>query len=237
MYKTEMSQKRLDPYPMKLKIPFRKKSASQKGRDSVDTHFELWSRDTFEGRTFLCAVFDNYEDARAALNQCRMEALSQDEELRDSYWLAGTDIANILERERRERERSFACRREEEYNPEHLRTVCDRAADRFAEFLRKNERHPILRQNVGGEWNHSDDCFNKISFEMGRSDAHGVFFVSLWVWIRASAHYQGGGISSFVLDGPTIDGLCEKLRELETREMLFAKACHLIKRYFEGDRP
>ena len=163
--------------------------------------------------------------------------LSQDEALRDSYWLAGTDIAGILERERRERERLSACRREVGYNPEHLRTACDRAADRFADFLRKNAKHPILHQRVGGEWDHPEDCFNKISFEMGRSDAHGVFFVSLWVWIRASAHYQGGGVSTFVLDDPAIDGLVEKLRDPETRQRLFETAGHLIKEHYTGHRP
>lgn len=236
---------------MKLRNLFRKKpvrksavqaqkatgSAKLSSKHAENTHYELWSHDTFEGSTFLCAVFDNYEEARAALDQCRMEALSQDEELRDSYWLTGTDIEKIIERERRERERFHACRREEEYNPEHLRTVCDRAVDRFAAFLHKNEKHPILRQNVGGEWNHPDDCFNKISFEMGRSDAHGVFFVSLWVWIRASAHYQGGGISTFVLDAPTIDDLCDKLETPEVRQTLFEKARHLISHYFKCDRP
>ena len=236
---------------MKLRFIFSKKPArksigqGRKATDSAkasskfakDTHYELWGHDTFEGSTFLCAVFDNYDDARAALDQCRMDALSQDEELRDSYWLVGTDIAKILERERREREREMACRQEEGYNPEHLRMVCDRAADRFAEFLRKNEKHPILRQNVGGEWSHPDDCFRKISFEMGRSDAHGVFFVSLWVWIRPSAHYQGGGVSTFVLNDPTITGLCDQLHDPESRQRLFETAGHLIKEHFCGDRP
>ena len=77
---------------MKLKDIFRRKPAALNGRSGGDTHYELWSRDTFEGRTFLCAVFDNYEEARAALDQCRQDAFSQDEALRDSYWLAGTDI-------------------------------------------------------------------------------------------------------------------------------------------------
>ena len=222
---------------MKLKDIFRRKPVAANGRSDGDTHYELWSRDTFEGRTFLCAVFDNYEEARAALDQCRQDALSQDEALRDSYWLAGTDIAGILERERRERERLSACRLEEGYNPEHLRTACDRAAGRFAEFLRKNAEHPILHQRVGGEWDHPEDCFNKISFEMGRSDAHGVFFVSLWVWIRASAHYQGGGVSTFVLDDPAIDGLVEKLRDPDTRQKLFETAGHLIREHYAGNRP
>ena len=206
-------------------------------RNGGDTHYELWSRDTFEGRTFLCAVYDDYEKARAALEKCRRKALSQDEELRDSYWLTGTDLARIAERERREQECFYACQWERDYNAGHLRQVCDRAADRFAEFLARNEKHPIPSRCVGAEWDHREDCFNKISFEMGRSSDHGVFFVSLWVWIRASAHYQGGGVSTFVLNDPTIDGLLEKLRAPEIRESLFETARHLIKEHYDGDRP
>ena len=72
---------------------------------------------------------------------------------------------------------------------------------------------------------------------MGRSDAHGVFFVSLWVWIRASAHYQRGGVSTYVLDDPAIDGLVEKLRDPDTRQKLFETAGHLIREHYAGNRP
>ena len=72
---------------------------------------------------------------------------------------------------------------------------------------------------------------------MGRSDAHGVFFVSLWVCIRASAHYQVGGISTFVLNAPTIDGLCNQLQDPDSRQRLFEVARHLIKEHYAGDRP
>ncbi len=135
---------------MKLKDIFRRKPVAANGRSGGDTHYELWSRDTFEGRTFLCAVFDNYEEARAALDQCRQDALSQDEALRDSYWLAGTDIAGILERERRERERLSACRLEEGYNPEHPTFVLDDPAiDGLVEKLRDPDTRQKLFETAG----------------------------------------------------------------------------------------
>lgn len=213
------------------------KAGCENGHAVKETLYELWSRDTYEGRTFLCDVYDNYEEAVAALRQCRESALSQDEELRDSYWLVGTDAVQVAERERIESERIDACRREEHYSPEHLRTVCERATDKFADFLKESEPHPVLDRSVDTVWHHPDDCFDRVGLKLGRSGQHGVFFVSLWVWIRQSAHYQGGGVGTFVLDGRTIKELRSRLRNLDVRNNFFHTAERLIKEHFEGDRP
>lgn len=53
--------------------------------------YELWSHDTFEGRTYLCRVYYSYEEAMAELKRCEKEALSQPKELRDTYWIAGPE--------------------------------------------------------------------------------------------------------------------------------------------------
>lgn len=67
--------------------------------------YELWSTDTFEGRTFLCEVYKDYDEACAALKRCLESAPAQDEDLRDTYWLVETDATRIAERERVDRER------------------------------------------------------------------------------------------------------------------------------------
>ena len=207
--------------------------AGDSGRAVTEPLYELWSRDTFEGRTFLCDVYDSYEEARSALDCCRASALTQDEELRDTYWLVPTDAGRVAERERMEEERLNACIREEQYNPEHLRSVCELAIDKFSAFLEANRAHPVLDRSVDTVWHHPDDCFNRIAFKLGRSDAHGMFFVTLWVWIRCSAHHEGGGIATFVLDEETIKGLCKQLRCPETRKELFDKARHLIREHYK----
>ena len=76
---------------MKIKNPFRKKAAPGKGRGGAHPRYELWGRDTFEGRSFLCGEYEDYEEACADLLRCRLSALSQDEELRDAYWLVRVD--------------------------------------------------------------------------------------------------------------------------------------------------
>ncbi len=129
---------------MKQKKLFHSADTRKAGKEPGDTHFELWGRDSFEGRAFLCGVYDNYEEARADLVRCSQGALSQDEELRDSYWLVGTDLAGIRERELKKRGQEKARLREKGYTPERLRVACERAIDRFVRFLRKNEKHPIL---------------------------------------------------------------------------------------------
>ncbi len=229
---------------MKIKNLFQRKdrldkakAGSENGGAVRDALYELWSRDTFEGRTFLCDVYDNYEEAEAALRQCRERALTQDEKLRDTYWLVGTDAAGVAERERKESERIDACRREKHYAPDHLQAVCERAADKFSDFLKENEAHPILDRSVDTVWHHPDDCFDRIGLKLGKSCPHGVFFVSLWVWIRSSEHYQGGGDATFVLDGRTIKELRSRLRNLDVRNNFFHTAERLIKEHFEGDRP
>ena len=90
---------------------------------------------------------------------------------------------------------------------------------------------------VGAEWNHPDDCFDKVGFKMGWSAAHSVCFVSLWVWIRSSVHYHGGGVSTFVMDAPAIAGIREQLRDQEVRQRLYETARHLIEEHYRGDRP
>lgn len=229
---------------MRLKNLFQRKARLDKaeagdesGRAAREALYELWSRDTYEGRTFLCDVYDDYEEAVAALRQCRESALDQDEELRDTYWLVGTDAAKVAERERRENERLDACRREKHYDPEHLRAVCERAADKFADFLRENEAHPVLDRSVDTVWHHPEDCFDRVGLKLGRSGTDGVFFVSLWVWIRPSAHYQGGGVGTFVLDGMTVRQLRSDLENTEVQDRLSRTAGELIVEHFRGDRP
>lgn len=224
---------------MKIKNLFQRKdrldkakAGSENGCAVTEHLYELWSRDTFEGRTFLCDVYDSYEEARSALDLCRASALTQDEELRDTYWLVPTDAGRVAERERMEGERLDACIRKEQYNPEHLRAVCEQAVDKFTAFLEANRVRPILDRSVDTVWHHPDDCFNRISLKLGKSDAHGMFFVTLWVWISCSAHHAGGGIATFVLSEETIKGLCKQLRCQETRKELFDKACHLIREHY-----
>lgn len=216
---------------------FGKGEEGRGGHAVKEAMYELWSRDTFEGRTFLCDVYDDYDEACAALRRCRESALTQDEELRDTYWLVGTDAARVAERERMESERIDACRREEHYDSEHLRTVCERAMDKFADFLKENEAHPVLDRSVDTVWHHPDDCFDRVGMKLGRSDQHGKYFVSLWVWIRASRHYGGGGDASFVLDGRTVRELRSGLRNPDVRDRIYRTAGKLITEHFEGDRP
>jgi len=207
------------------------------GRATSETVYELWSRDTFEGRTFLCNVYDNYEEAVATLSRCRESALTQDEELRDTYWLVGTDSARVAERERIESEKFEACRQEKHYDPEHLRSVCDRAMDKFDAFLLENKKHPVLDKSVDTVWHHSDDCFDRVGLKLGRSDSLGVYYVTLWVWIRASRHYQGGGDATFVLDGKTIKELRSGLLNPDVRDRIYRTAGKLIKEHYDSNRP
>ena len=76
---------------MKLRNPFRRKAAPGRVRGGAPPRYELWGRDTFEGRSFICGEFEDYEEACNALMRCRQSALSQDEELRDAYWLVRVD--------------------------------------------------------------------------------------------------------------------------------------------------
>lgn len=229
---------------MRFKQLFQRKTRLfGKGKEGRNGHtakgilYELWSRDTFEGRTFLCDVYDNYEEAVIALRQCRKSSLTQDEVLRDTYWLVGTDAARVAERERMESERIDACRRERQYNPEHLRSVCERALDKFADFLEENRSNPVLDRSVDTEWYHRDDCFDRVGLKLGRSGQHGVFYVTLWIWIRASGHYDGGGNGTFVLSGENIKGLCVSLRNAAVRDRLVEAAESLIRGHFEGRCP
>ena len=228
---------------MKMKFKnllHRRVTAAEEGKNhpaSFGTMYELWSCDTYAHETFLCDVFDNYDDAKKALDKGEESALAQDAEIRDTYWIVETDAAKIAEREQKEKEYYLACRKERSFNAKHLEKVCLRAIDNFVEFLRKNRDNPILEVRVGIKWDHPDDCFDSVEFELEWSEHFKVFFVAEWIWIRSSRHYMGGGISTIALRDETIGGLCKKFQDPIVREHLLNIARTLIQDHFTGERP
>ncbi|MBO4671146.1 MAG: hypothetical protein J5640_04820 [Bacteroidales bacterium] len=61
--------------------------AEGKAHQVKSGRYELWSRDTFEGKTYLCGVFSTLEEAQAELERQEKASLSQDEMLRDTFWI------------------------------------------------------------------------------------------------------------------------------------------------------
>lgn len=226
---------------MKFKnLLHRRVAAAEDGKGhpaSAGVMYELWSCDTFAHETFLCGVFDKYDDAKKALDDGEKQALQQSEEIRDTYWIEETDAAKIAERERKEREFYLACRRERSFVRKHMEKVCIKAIDGFVEFLRKNQDNPLLGIRVDIGWNHPSDCFNSVGFELEWSEHFKVYYVNEWVWIRSSRHYMGGGISTVALRDETIGGLCHKFQEPLVRDHLLKIASTLVKDHFNGERP
>lgn len=120
-----------------------------------------------------------------------------------------------------------------DYDLDRLRSVCEKAMDRFGDFLLENGDPPLLGKSIDTDWLHPDDCFYRVGLKMGRNDRCGMYFVSLWVWIKGSRYRPGGGIATFVLDGKTTDEIREGLRNPEIRDQIFRAACSLIRKHFE----
>lgn len=226
---------------MKFNNIFHRRAAAEEAGKAKPANtgimYELWGCDTLEHDSFLCGVFHKYEDAKAALDENERMALSQDEGVRDTFWIEETDAVRIAKRERKEREYYTACRQERNYNPKHLNKVCLQALESFVVFLRKNGGHPTLDIRLETTWDHPEDCFNSIGFELGWSEVYNQYYVSEWVWIRSSMHYYGGGVSTVVLRDDTISGLCRKLLDEQVKEHLLKIAATLICDHFEGERP
>ena len=55
--------------------------------------YQLWGNDTFSNETYLCGVYMHYSSAHRAMNQrMKRNLTSQDEGLRDTYWITRTTV-------------------------------------------------------------------------------------------------------------------------------------------------
>lgn len=145
--------------------------------------------------------------------------------------------AETVERECKEREYYTACHKERSYVAKHMKKVCLRAIDNFVEFLHENSDNPVLGGRVEVDWDHPDDCFNCMGFELEWSEHFKTYYANEWVWIRSSRHYMGGGISTVALRDGTIGGLCRKFQDPLVQEHLLKIACTLITDHYKDERP
>lgn len=132
--------------------------------------YEVWGRDTFANEDYLVGVFNTRAEADKALRKSERSALSQCEELRDTFWVEEMTPKRREERNECECEREECLRKRRSFDYTHLCEIVARLNTSLLETVDKDKRGLILETEVSllEKNEKSDDCYGYLSFQYVR---------------------------------------------------------------------
>jgi hypothetical protein len=146
-------------------------------KETVDTcveeeaYYELWGTDTFDGNSFLIKIYENKDEAEEMLCELEQDVLSQDESVRDTFWIVETSMEKIKERERLENEWRDQLNKKWNYDDDRLRSYVIFLVKRLMEIIDLDKRGFTKKQSTLLEENnpHEEDCYSLIALEYVKS--------------------------------------------------------------------
>lgn len=198
--------------------------------------YEVWGNDTFSNETYFVGLYTTNSSANRAMHRHEEDAKkTQDEEVRDTFWITRTTVA----------EHSEMLRKRDEYN-QRTWDMIDKHKAIIDEVW--NDFRKLVQAHGGEAGEHSlylltshPDCEitkltmeNRYEYERKRKGAGkycmyvGIWFKNKWMGARI------GGSERFMRCG-TLEALSRF-----TQEEMFFEICHesfykAIEKYFYGD--
>ncbi len=206
-------------------------------------YYEVWGTDTFAGEDYLCGTFTSPEEANLLCrNQQYKVAKTQDEGLRDTFWVSKVTEEEIKEREQRKEQIAQQRMSESSFDLSRLELRVKELLSQFNEAVKNFEFDEGLKQRTPKlylltqhelTYNDGGDCYNMLRIELKYYRSATPFGIQGTISFNKGAEYGGGNGTKFFGTYRTINDVIEWLNDDSTAQNVYDFYRNLIVSFYD----